>query len=227
MKKKIFMLALSACLIVLSIAGSSLAYFTDVEEQSTVFTAGNVNIELSFTAPTPTGNAYPNQTISAPATIKNTGSEDAYVGAIITFTAGADKDLATIISPAGENDAIPVSIRNFFTGFASADDDTYTVKYTATPGAGGKTTGYTVYVLKNDAVAKGVGGAEGETVTLFSGVKIPYQWDNDEMAVFNGLKISVKAYATQTQGFADNTAATALTTAFTDWSGFAGYTALN
>lgn len=214
MKKKIFMLAMAACLVVLSIAGSSLAYFTDTDEKTTVFTAGNVDIELSFTAPT--GNAYPNQDISAPAVITNVGSEDAYVGAIITFTADADQDLATIISPAGDVDYIPVSIRNLLVDLVSTD---CVIKYTTTP-VDGKTTGYTVYVLKNTQIAKNA------TVTLFEGVKIPYQWDNDEMKVFNELEISVKAYATQTQGFTTNDAVTALTTAFDDWKDFSGYDTL-
>ncbi len=213
MKKKIFMLAMAACLVVLSIAGSSLAYFTDTDEKTTVFTAGNVNIELSFTAPE--GNAYPNQEISAPAVITNEGSEDAYVGAIITFTAGADKDLATIISPAGDADYIPVSIRNLLVDLSTD----CVIKYTTTK-VDTKTTGYTVYVLKNTAIAKNA------TVTLFNGVKVPEQWNNAEMEVFNQLKISVKAYATQTQGFTTNNAVTALTTAFADWTGFGTYTTL-
>lgn len=218
MKKKIFMLAVAACLVVLSIAGSSLAYFTDTDEKTTVFTAGNVDIKLSFTAPE--GNAYPNQAISAPADITNVGSEDAYVGAIITFTAGADKNLATIISPEGDADDIPVSIRKLLVGLVSTD---CVIKYTTTQ-VDGKTTEYKVYVLMDNVVAK-----ESGTVTLFEGVKIPYQWNNAEMAVFNQLNISVKAYATQTKGFTTDgtdTAETALTTAFPDWTGFSGYDTL-
>ena len=214
MKKKIFMLAIAACLVVLSIAGSSLAYFTDTDAKATVFTAGNVDIELSFTAPT--GNAYPNQDIAAPAVITNVGSEDAYVGAIITFTADAGQDLTTIISPAGDVDYIPVSVRKLLVDLVSTDCE---IRYTTTP-VDGKTTGYKVYVLKNTKIAKNA------TVTLFKGVKVPAQWDNKEMAVFNGLKISVKAYATQTQGFTTNDAVTALTTAFDDWKNFGTYTTL-
>ena len=143
MKKKIFMLAMAACLIVLSIAGSSLAYFTDTDEKTTVFTAGNVDIALSFTAPA--GNAYPNQEISAPATIKNTGSEDAYVGAIITLEAGGS-DLRKIISTNGSvytEDGISyntVTISNLLTELVASPD--YTVEYTATTEADGKITGY-------------------------------------------------------------------------------------
>ena len=48
MKKKIFIIALAACLFALSIAGSSIAYFTDVEEATNVFTTGDVNITLTY-----------------------------------------------------------------------------------------------------------------------------------------------------------------------------------
>ena len=82
MKKKILMLALAVCLITLSIAGASLAYFTDVDEKTSVFTSGNVNIALAYDE-TET-KVYPGQTYTEKAaTITNTGSEDAFVGAII------------------------------------------------------------------------------------------------------------------------------------------------
>lgn len=222
MKKKIFMLALSACLIVLSIAGSSLAYFTDVEEQSTVFTAGNVAIKLEFAQQDSNIKAYPNQKISNSAVITNEGSEDAFVGAIITLEAGGS-DLRKIFSndgsvyTEGENSYNTVTISNLLTGLVASSND-YIVEYTATTEADGKITGYTVYVLKNDKVAK------NDKVKIFDGVTIPAKWDNKEMAVFNGLEISVKAYATQTKGFAaegnEDTAALALSKAFTEWSRF-------
>ena len=50
MKKKIFLFTLAACLIILSIAGSSLAYFTDTDAKTNVFTAGNVDITLKYEA---------------------------------------------------------------------------------------------------------------------------------------------------------------------------------
>ena len=81
MKKKIFMMTLAACLIVLSIVGTSLAYFTDTDAKTNVFVAGNVNIELTYDE-TDT-RLYPGQTYEKVATIENVGSENAYVGLII------------------------------------------------------------------------------------------------------------------------------------------------
>lgn len=46
MKKKILALALVVCLAVVAVAGATLAYFTDTDEATNVFVAGNVKIEL-------------------------------------------------------------------------------------------------------------------------------------------------------------------------------------
>ena len=47
MKKKIFGITLAVCLIVLSIASTTMAYFTDTDTKTNVFTAGNVDIMLN------------------------------------------------------------------------------------------------------------------------------------------------------------------------------------
>ena len=231
MKKKIFAIALAAGLLVLMIAGTSMAYFTDVEEATNVFTAGNVDITLTYAASTvdsddvdngndilnlEDNNVYPGQEFVRNATITNTGSEAAYVGAIITLT-NANGELSNVITPAGDNDNIPVAIKTFFTNLVK---DGYTVKYTEI------TNGYAVYVLKTEALAGKVNNAT-ESAVIFDNIVIPTSWDNTEMAAFSGLNVNVKAYATQTVGFATNDAATALTTAFTDWTAFTGATVLN
>lgn len=46
MKKKIISICLVAVIAVMAIAGASLAYFTDTDEATNVFTVGNVNIKL-------------------------------------------------------------------------------------------------------------------------------------------------------------------------------------
>lgn len=46
MKKKILAICLAAIIAVIAIAGASLAYLTDIEEQDNVFTFGNVDIKL-------------------------------------------------------------------------------------------------------------------------------------------------------------------------------------
>ena len=86
-------MTLAACLIVLSIVGTSLAYFTDTDAKTNVFTAGNVDIELTYEV-TDT-RLYPGQTYDEVATIENVGTENAYVGLIIEVVTN-DFDLDTI-----------------------------------------------------------------------------------------------------------------------------------
>ena len=185
MKKKIFGITLAVCLIVLSIASTTMAYFTDTDDEINVFTAGNVDIDLNNDVlgtyqDGKSVNVYPGMEIGSGATVKNDGTEDAYVGIIITldkqFTEAAVKTLFKLA------------------------DDSYTYKYDDAT----KTT--TVYI---------VNGAElesGDEVTFFEKISVPTTWGNSETAVFKNAKITVKAYATQTYGFTD--AKTALARAF-------------
>ena len=213
MKKKIFAIALAACLAVLMIAGTSLAYFTDVEEATNVFTAGDVDIKLTYSGSDVDGDdensnndvlrvedsaVYPGQTFVRNATITNTGSEDAYVGAVITLT-NTNGKLAQVITPEGESDNIPVAITTLCTGFVTAG---YYVTYASIEN------GYAVYVVKTDKLASG-----SDPIVLFKNIVIPTAWDNAQMAAFNGTEIKVTAYATQVKGM-NNGALDALKTAF-------------
>ena len=49
MKKKIMMVCLCVMLMAIAVAGTSLAYFTDVKTAKNTFTMGNVEIELDET----------------------------------------------------------------------------------------------------------------------------------------------------------------------------------
>ncbi len=218
MKKKIFSLAMVAFVIVLSIAGASIAYFTDVEDATNVFTAGNVDIALTYGGQeTNDGtlldagrtSTYPGQVIEIDAAIENIGSEGAYVGAIISLTKTGG--FSAIITPDGTGDTVKIS--ELLDGLVISGS---TVKYVATAN------GYDVYVLKTEKIIN------GKRADIFSDVKIPTAWNNTEMAVFNGVTLDVKAYATQTVGEGFQDASSAITTAFaTDWAAFATATALN
>ena len=86
LKKKIFGITLVVGLLVLSIVGTTMAYFTDTDAKQYTFTSGNVAIAFNgdifnqnVTA------ARPAQKLASAAVVKNTGSEEAYVGIVITF----------------------------------------------------------------------------------------------------------------------------------------------
>lgn len=220
MKKKIFAIALAVMLFVLAIAGSSVAYFTDTEKATNVFTAGDVDIQLTYTdidsnvkvsdeettqgpINLTTEGVYPGQTISVNATIKNVGTEEAYVGAIITLS-----EMGSVITEVGDDsDNIPVAVKNFITGLYTDAD----VKYVTDTTAGT----ITVYVLKATKLA-----AETGSCVIIEDVVIPTTWDNKEMAEFNEFTLDIKAYATQVKGFGSSTeaikAAFGATTG-TDW----------
>jgi predicted ribosomally synthesized peptide with SipW-like signal peptide len=208
MKNKIFLIAVVVCILILSIASTSLAYFTDTEKYTNVFTAGNVEIKLTesvvaedglgnlvATAETTTiddvdakkdyGEIFPSQTIAKNTTIVNIGSENAYVGAIISIES---TKFNTIVAD--------YAIDDFITGLSTDA----TITYTKT------TNGYTLYMIFDNAIAT------NQSYTLFTGLKVFNDWDNEEMQNLKDLEIVVNAYATQVSGFAD--AKNAITTAF-------------
>ena len=193
MKKKIFMLSLVACLVVLSIAGTSLAYFTDTDSKTNVFTSGNVDIKLEYNESDT--RIYPGQTYIKDAIITNIGTEDAFVGIIIdvavdktTFSASA---IAAIFTVPGNN----------------------TVKCVET------TNGYAIFAVAGAPVAK-AGSAEGTTTTISVKMAIPEEWTSEQTAKFtsNSPVVTVTAYGVQTVGF--STATEALTTAFDAWESY-------
>ena len=93
MKKKILALSMVGCLAATAVVGGTLAYFTDTDAKSNVFTTGNVDIALieNFGDGNPdtpekllpaTGSAQEGTLkngIKKEVTVKNTGSEEAYV----------------------------------------------------------------------------------------------------------------------------------------------------
>ena len=240
MKKKIFVVALAACLLILSVAGSSIAYFTDTAEYTNVFTAGNVNITLTAngqdasTAADILGeedqNVYPGKTVDNEVVISNVGTEDAYVGAVITLTNKDGKVIGNILddAQAGSN-KIPVLIGEFLANLVKTSDG-YQINVVETKNADDKVTGYTLYIVKEAPLAGSRTVANDanavKAATLFTDVAFPTTWDNDEMASVNGLQVNVKAYAVQTSGFTGTQPAIdAILAAFgTDWAG-SGFTA--
>ena len=220
MKKKIFAIALAASIAVLAIAGTSMAYFTDVDEATNVFTTGKVDIQITEAKVTvdaknehivkvdpeervaSTGLDYkeirtlwPGQSVAKDPRIENIGSEDAFVGAIITISGiqsllTTDAARAAFIKGGAVNDA-----NNTVEWVIEGDD-------------------LKIYVV----VAEKLDRKSGDTVKsvdLFTSINIDPNWDNDDMAMLADLEITVNAYATQTAGFAN--AKTALQAAFDDF----------
>lgn len=79
MKKKILALCLVVVLAVTAVTSATLAYFTDTDEATNVFTTGNVAIDLEEVFDKDTAKLMPGIDIQKEITVKNTGSETAYV----------------------------------------------------------------------------------------------------------------------------------------------------
>ncbi|MGN8875906.1 TasA family protein [Pseudoflavonifractor sp. HCP28S3_F10] len=84
MKKKIMAAALAICMMATLVVGMSLAYFTDKEEKSNVFTIGNVDITLTEPNWDASGKeeakeAYPGEPLAKDPTVENTGANPCFV----------------------------------------------------------------------------------------------------------------------------------------------------
>lgn len=242
-KKKITAIVLCIILLAIAIAGGTMAYFTDYHAVENTFTAGNVAIELTeavvvkddvktsatygdlladgtkrTSADQDYGNLYPAQEICKDPTIKNVGSEKAYVAARVTVTSkgnlhnilGAEGydilALNEIISGGIEDETFTQEEWNGRFGNNCNSYFVYQVPYRTT-------NTYVLYFFIKEPLA-----AE-ESVTLFNKITIPETWDNAQMKELEGLSIKVEAFAAQEYGFKD--CFTAITTAFSSAFPFA------
>lgn len=84
MKKKITAIALVICLMAVAVIGGSLAYFTDNEKATNVFTTGNVDITLNEVFEQ-NAKLLPGIDVQKEVTVTNTGSEKAFVRVHVAF----------------------------------------------------------------------------------------------------------------------------------------------
>ena len=198
-KKKVFALALATCVIVLSIASSSIAYFTDTASYTNTFTSGKVDISLTVNSVViesseayADDNVYPGEVIPKLTVITNkNNSQSAYIGAIITVN--APKNFLTVDTA-----------KALFDGLSTNGGTVYAVKSTVD-----NVDTFKIYVVYEAAKDKNT------SVTVFNNVVIPSTWDSAEMEKFVSVNFDVVAYAVQAVGMGDD-ALTALQTAFKD-----------
>ncbi len=102
MKRKILAIALVACMAIVAIAGASLAYFTDKDEATNIFTSGKVDITLNEVFDADTAQLIPGLDIQKDVTISlSSDSVDTYVW----YTYAIPAELAGIVhvNHAGRN----------------------------------------------------------------------------------------------------------------------------
>jgi len=241
MKKKILAMSLVAVLAAVALISGTLAYFTDTDAKSNVFVSGNVEIELienfgDNDATTPekllpaTGSAQAGTLqngITKEVSVKNTGSEDAYVRVHIAIPSILDNGNPEF--DAGKN------VLHFnFTGNSLGAD-----KWDWSTTTGAEFTGdwnyyvttidnisYNVYVVTYGAAL--VSGQETSEKAMTQ-VYLDSKTSNEAVSAYNVVlgnnwQIKVLSEGVQAAGFAD--AYEALNAAFgvpgsytVDWSG--------
>jgi len=204
-KRKILALALTVAMIAILAVGGTLAYFTDTEEATNVFTMGNVDITLDEAGVEKNGDewtatndrvqeneyedVYPGAVLPKDPIVHNVGSYDAYVRAKVTVDfnklAGmqADKTLFN-----GKDDDDLKTLVNINTEEWAFENYDYSLS--------DRTVTYT-YTYKT------VLAADTDTAALFTPVTIPAGLTNEEVAGYglDEFEINVVAEAIQTTGF--------------------------
>ena len=238
-KRKIVLLATSLCMIAILAIGGTLAYFTDTDEETNVFTLGNVKIDLQETFQQNSVLRPGSQTtnkIEKKVWIANTGSENAYVWyewyipSALDSTDGSTgtNNVLHVNSngntwdkyrenskywPAGQTEALPleqtwdhdpeVELKlsvgpEGFIRTVTVDGIQYNVYlalYHGVLAPEAKTTVAMNGAYLDSKVDNAV-DADGNVYYTINGDKIEYDFSKD-------IKIIVKAYGIQAEGFAD------------------------
>ena len=227
-KSKLFTLILAFCVTVILATGTSIAYFTDSKEQTSVFTAGSVYIEmteaqvkkdsagnliedtskdrivagaLDANTVNDYGAIFPGQSIYKDPTVKNTGSENAWLAMKVVITDGVG-DIHDIF---GYETGDEIDFKALFGGgiiesstnvmvwhgMNARINDTYAMVQKSSRADGR----YEFFFFMINPLVS------GEEVTLFSEMFIPMDLTNEEMKEFVQLTVTVQAFAVQTYGF--------------------------
>lgn len=219
MKRKLIALGLTLALIIVSVISGTLAYLTDTDQATNVFTVGNVSIDFDeevgvyddgdtnfehdlgkYFRDENGGCVYkgivPTNVIKKDATVTNKGNAAAYVRVLVVMN---NKD-------AIEKALKKAAVADVFMGWGADYAAGYTVKETpdvvelvsptnpATYTLGAGETAW-VYYLKM---------APGAVANVFEGLKSPITFDNEENKMFDNLKIEIYADAIQVEGFTDD-----------------------
>lgn len=241
-KKKLLVVTMVLAMVAVLAVGGTLAYFTDTDVATNVFTVGNVDIDLTeakikedengdlvadgdnrvdvdgtddFGSIYHYGKLYPAQTVTKDPTIENKGSEEAYLAAKVIVSDG-EGDIERLIGTGYEN---LLGIQAIVSGGFVKENDTLKDYNGLAPVYGDAT--YSVYQAVETIDDEQVWvfyffyepiTKTGDKITLFDTISIPADWDNAEMAELAELKIQVQAFGAQAHGF--DTCFEAMTTAF-------------
>ena len=232
-KFKITALILLITAIISTAVSGTIAFFTDSKESIGIYTAGNVYIEVTeaATVPDASGNlienpsadrilggeitgagasvindygiVFPGQTIHKDPTIKNIGSNSAWVAAKVIIEDGAG-DIHRLYAYNDEDDAI--DIEHLLSGglldehvhvgeWGGIDDVCYNDRYAMIQHSSRADGRYEFYFIMLQPLEKNA------SVELFDTFTLDPMFGNAEMQEFREFKITVQAFAVQTHGF--------------------------
>ena len=181
MKKKIAALCVVICLLAVAAIGGTLAYFTDNETATNVFTMGKVDIELTETEWVAPDAVYPGIAYEKNPVVKNIGDDSAWIRVDVTLS-----DAAAFITAAGKYQITDLSV------IFDEHDETKWTRAEIVQDAEKDTLTYSYYY--NDLLEAGE-----STDAIFTQVKIPGQFNNADMkAIGENFTITIQAHAMQT-----------------------------
>ena len=230
MKKKILAMCLCVAMLAIAIIGGTLAYFTDTDVETNVFTTGNVDIDLIevFDAENAKLMPGPQNAITKEVRVENVGSEKAYVRVHVAFPAILDNgtpELAAYKNTLHWNFTKESVQEGQWSQLQNKDQVGSNANYPNWPGNGGT---YNTYTTEVDGIAYNVyvityetaleSGATTENPAI-SKVYLDAAVTNEQMTgilaeLKNEIKVLVFAEGGQEAGFTD--AYTALNTQFGD-----------
>lgn len=227
MKKKILAMCLCVAMLAIAIVGGTLAYFTDTDAETNVFTTGNVAIDLIEVFDAENAKLMPGIDIQKEVTVQNTGSETAYVRVHVAFPAILDSgtpELAAYKNTLHWNFTKESVQEGQWSQLQNKDQVGSNANYPNWPGNGGT---YNTYTTEVDGIAYNVyvityetALAAGETTQTpaINKVYLDTTVTNEQMTgiidELGEIKVLVFAEGGQEAGFTD--AYTALNTQFGD-----------
>lgn len=186
MKKKILAISLVVTLLAVAALGVTLAYFTDDDTATNVFTMGNVDIDLEEPSWDEPDYVQPGDSVAKDPYVKNIGANSAYVVLKVKIDKldklGASLVLTDLVN--GEN--IGGDANDWTLVKTNPDNTNHTVEY--------------VYVY-NSVLAAGA-----ETSRLFTSVEVPTGLTSD----VGTFKMDITAMAIQSQNLTQAQALTEL-----------------
>lgn len=187
MKKKLIALCLIIVMIAVAAIGGTLAYFTDSDAESNVFTMGSVEIDLSESNWTAPANTVPGVSYAKNPVVENTGTNDAWIRVDVTLSDATAFQVAA--------NKYSLDIKSMFVNLNTTD---WTCVSTI-PDTTSDTLTFVFYY--NTALTAGA-----STQELFTAVKIPGVFTNTDMEAIcskitpndGKFTIDIQAHAIQT-----------------------------